>query len=176
MTFVEANSLANAAEPVLSVSQLTMFLKELVETAFPVVWVSGEISNFSRPQAGHCYLTLKDDHAQIKAVIWRTTASRLRFDPHDGLEVICRGHVEVYPPRGQYQLVIEEIQPKGVGALELALRQLREKLQNEGLFDPRASDNYPPSRAELHLSPAPRAPRSAIFCRCSRGVGAAQVC
>ncbi len=161
MTFVEANPLTNAVEPVLSVSQLTMFLKELVETAFPAVWVSGEISNFSRPQSGHCYLTLKDDHAQIKAVIWRATASRLRFDPHDGLEVICRGHVEVYPPRGQYQLVIEEIQPKGVGALELALRQLRQKLQQEGLFDPALKRQLPafPRRIAFVTSPTGAAVR-----------------
>jgi exodeoxyribonuclease VII large subunit len=133
-----------ATQPVLSVSQLTLFLKELVEAAFPSVWVAGEISNYSRPQSGHCYLTLKDDQAQIKAVIWRTAASRLRFEPHDGLEVICRGHVDLYPPRGQYQLVIEEIQPRGIGALELALRKLREKLTAEGLFDPARKRPLPP--------------------------------
>ena len=136
MAHVEQKSAVQTNQPVLSVSQLTLFLKELVEAAFPSVWVAGEISNFSRPQSGHCYLTLKDDQAQIKAVIWRTAASRLRFEPHDGLEVICRGHIDLYPPRGQYQLVIEEIQPRGIGALELALRKLREKLAAEGLFDP----------------------------------------
>src|SRR5687767_15933969 len=132
MAYAQRTDSAPAAEPILSVSQLTLFLKELVEAAFPSVWVAGEISNFSRPQSGHCYLTLKDDQAQIKAVIWRTAASRLRFDPHDGLEVICRGRLDLYAPRGTYQLVIEEIQPKGIGALELALRKLREKLQQEG--------------------------------------------
>jgi exodeoxyribonuclease VII large subunit len=161
MTRVEANSLTNAVEPVLSVSQLTMFLKELVETAFPSVWVCGEISNLTRPQSGHCYLTLKDDQAQIKAVIWRTTAGRLRFEPHDGLDVICRGRVEVYPPRGQYQLVIEEIQPKGMGALELALRQLREKLGKEGLFDPARKRPLPtfPRRIAFVTSPTGAAAR-----------------
>lgn len=144
MTFAHPKSPAKIAEPVLSVTQLTMFLKELVETAFPSVWVAGEISNFSRPQSGHCYLTLKDDQSQIKAVIWRTTASRLRFEPHDGLEVICRGRVDLYPPRGTYQLVIEEIEPRGVGALELALRKLREKLQKEGLFEAARKRPLPP--------------------------------
>ena len=77
--------------PVLSVSELTAQIKDLLETAFPAVWVSGEISNFSRPRSGHCYLTLKDEDAQIPAVIWRNTAAQLRFDLHDGLEVVCRG-------------------------------------------------------------------------------------
>ena len=121
-------------EQVLSVSQLTSQLKGVVEQRFASVWVAGEISNFSRPQSGHCYFTLKDDVAQLRAVIWRGTAARLRFDMQDGLEVICRGHLDVYPPRGSYQLVVEEIQPQGIGALELALRKLREKLDQEGLF------------------------------------------
>ena len=120
----------------LSVWELTAQVKDLLEAAFPSVWVTGEISNFSRPQSGHCYLTLKDDRAQLKAAMWRPTASHVRFDMHDGLEVICQGRLEVYAPRGTYQLIIEQIEPKGMGALELALRQLREKLGREGLFDP----------------------------------------
>lgn len=122
-------------EKVLSVSQLTAQLKSLVETRFSSVWVAGELSNFSRPQSGHCYFTLKDDAAQLRAVIWKGTAARLKFELADGLEIVCRGHLDVYPPRGSYQLVVEEVQPRGVGALELALRKLREKLAAEGLFD-----------------------------------------
>jgi exodeoxyribonuclease VII large subunit len=120
----------------LSVSELTTLLKDLIEGSFPEVWIAGEISNFARPRSGHCYLTLKDDQAQISAVIWRPTAARLRFDLHDGLEVICWGRLTLYPPQGKYQLVIEHVQPKGIGVLELALRQLRDKLAREGLFDP----------------------------------------
>ncbi len=120
----------------LSVWELTAQIKDLLEGAFPTVWVAGEISNFARPQSGHCYLTLKDDRAQLRAVMWRGVAVRTRFDLHDGLEVICRGHLDVYAARGSYQLVIEDIVPRGMGALELALRQLREKLAREGLFDP----------------------------------------
>src|SRR3989304_5735726 len=120
----------------LSVWELTAQVKDLLEATFPSVWVTGEISNFSRPQSGHCYLTLKDDRAQIKAAMWRPVASHVRFDMHDGLEGICQGRLEVYAPRGNYQLIIEQIEPKGMGALELALRQLREKLAREGLFDP----------------------------------------
>jgi exodeoxyribonuclease VII large subunit len=128
-------SAAHEAQP-LSVSELTARVKDLLEAAFANVWVTGEVSNFSRPRSGHSYLTLKDEGAQLPAVIWRSTAARVRFDLHDGLEVVCRGHVDVYPPRGRYQLIVQEIQPKGMGALELALRQLRDKLGREGLFDP----------------------------------------
>ena len=123
-------------EQVLTVSQLTAGIKDLLESAFPMVWVAGEISDLARPRSGHCYLTLKDEASQIRAVLWRSTAARVKFNLDDGLEVVCRGHLDVYAPRGTYQLVIDEIQPKGLGALELALRQLREKLAKEGLFAP----------------------------------------
>jgi exodeoxyribonuclease VII large subunit len=125
-----------AEERILTVSELTARIKDLLEGSFPSVWVAGEICDFARPRSGHCYLTLKDPTAQVAAVLWRTTAARLRFDLHDGLEVVCRGRLEVYGPRGKYQLIVEEIEPKGIGALELALRQLRERLAKEGLFDP----------------------------------------
>lgn len=120
----------------LSVTELTLQIKDLLEAGFPEIWVAGEISNFTRPQSGHCYLTLKDDRSQLRAVMWRGVASRLKFTPQDGMEVVCRGHVDLYAARGSYQLVIGDIVPQGVGALELALRQLREKLAREGLFDP----------------------------------------
>lgn len=123
-------------EHVLTVTQLTAVIKELLETTLPSVWIAGEVADLARPRSGHCYLTLKDDASQIRAVMWRATAARVKFDLDDGLEVVCRGHVEVYAPRGSYQLIIDEIQPKGLGALELALRQLREKLAREGLFAP----------------------------------------
>src|SRR5690606_6256606 len=119
----------------LTVSQLTAQIKGVVEDCFPGGWVAGEISNFSRPQSGHCYFTLKDEKAQIRAVMWNGVASRLNFDFHDGLEIVCHGHLDVYAPRGSYQLVVDQAHPQGVGALELALRQLKEKLAREGLFD-----------------------------------------
>ena len=146
----------NEEQPrVLSVSELTAGIKELLEDSFPQVWVAGEISNFARPRSGHCYLTLKDEGAQLSAVIWRTTASRVRFDLHDGLEVICRGHVGVYAPHGKYQLIIQQIQPKGIGALELALRQLREKLAREGLFDPERKRPLPRFARRIALVTSP---------------------
>src|SRR5690348_6294499 len=99
---------SDAPPPVMSVCDLTDQIKDVLEGSFPSVWVSGEISNFSRPQSGHCYLTLKDERAQIRAVIWRGAAARIRFELEDGLEVICLGDLEVYAPRGTYQLVIRQ--------------------------------------------------------------------
>ncbi len=141
-----SNSLSDepSQDRVLSVSQLTAQVKETLEDAFPSVWVSGELSNVARPQSGHVYLTLKDDRAQLRAVIWRGTAGRLRFALEDGIEVVCQGSIDVYPPRGSYQLVIRRIEPKGVGALQLALKQLRERLAAEGLFAPEHKRPLPP--------------------------------
>lgn len=146
---------SDGAPAVLTVADLTDHIKELLEGAFGSVWVAGEISNFSRPQSGHCYLTLKDDRAQLRAVMWRGTAQRVRFDLHDGLHVVCRGSIDVYAPRGSYQLVIQEIEPQGLGPLELALRQLQAKLAAEGLFDPRRKRPLPrfPRRVAVVTSP-----------------------
>jgi exodeoxyribonuclease VII large subunit len=140
---------------VLTVTQLTAQLKGVVESKFSAVWVAGEISNFSRPQSGHCYFTLKDDAAQLRGVIWRGTAGKVKFNLEDGLEVVCRGHLDVYPPRGSYQLVVEQIHLQGVGALELALRKLREKLGKEGLFDAERKQRLPtfPRRIGVVTSP-----------------------
>jgi exodeoxyribonuclease VII large subunit len=122
------------AEKVLSVSELTQQVKFLLEEAFPSLTVSGEISGLSRPASGHVYLTLKDPSAQISGVIYRGAALRIPFDLRNGLEVIVRGKLTVYAPRGAYQFIIEDVQPKGLGAAELALRQLKEKLQKLGYF------------------------------------------
>jgi exodeoxyribonuclease VII large subunit len=132
---------------VLSVAELTTRVRELLEEAFSSVFVTGEISNLARPSSGHLYLTLKDNQAQLRGVIWRSTAARLKFELHDGLEVIVRGKVTVYPPRGDYQLIVDQVYPKGVGALELAFRQLKEKLQQLGWF------------AAERKKPLPRFPR-----------------
>jgi exodeoxyribonuclease VII large subunit len=148
-------SVASTVPQTLSVSQLTAQIKNALEGEFPDVWVAGEVSNYSRPQSGHCYFTLKDDQAQIRAVMWRSAVARLKFELADGLDVICHGHIDVYAPRGSYQLVIDELQPKGVGALELALRKLREKLAGEGLFDPVRKRKLPtfPRRLAFVTSP-----------------------
>ncbi len=141
---------------VLSVSDLTADLRRLLEDAFLCVWVGGEVSNFKKHASGHLYFTLKDAEAQIRAVVWRSSAWRVRFQVKDGLEVIARGRVSVFPPRGEYQLVIDELQPKGMGALELALRQLKEKLFQRGWFDPKRKKRLPayPRRIALVTSPS----------------------
>src|SRR6476620_3428188 len=126
-----AVSLSPAEQQTLTVAQLTSQIKNKLEGECTSVWVVGEISNYSRPQSGHSYFTLKDDQAQIRAVMWRSAAAKLQFDVADGLDVICHGHIDVYAPRGSYQLVIDELQPQGMGALEFALRKLREKLAAE---------------------------------------------
>ena len=156
-------------ERVLTVSELTAAVKELLEASFPSVWVGGEVSDFARPRSGHCYLTLKDDQAQLRAVIWRSTAARVRFDLHDGLEVICRGRIEVYAPRGTYQLIVEQIQPKGIGALELALRQLREKLAREGLFDPARKRPLPRFMRQIAVVTSPTGAAIRDFLEVLRG-------
>lgn len=150
-----AKTSAPTEQQAISVAQLTAQIKNSLEGEFPSVWVTGEISNYSRPQSGHSYFTLKDDQAQIRVVMWRSTASRLKFDIADGLDVVCHGHLDVYAPRGSYQLVIDQLQPRGVGALELALRKLREKLAAEGLFDPAKKRRLPPFPKRLAFVTSP---------------------
>lgn len=119
---------------VLTVSQLTQLIKTQLETLFPEVWVEGEISNFRPYHSGHIYFTLKDSQAQLRAVLFRSAAQRVPFTLQDGLKVICRGAITVYEPRGEYQIIVEEVVPRGKGALQLAFEQLKEKLEKEGLF------------------------------------------
>ena len=164
--------LANSA--VFTVSEITGQIKELLELSFPLLWVSGEVSNLSRPQSGHCYLTLKDEQAQIRAVVWRTTAAGLRFDLQDGLKVVCQGYLDVYPPRGGYQLVVQQIQPQGRGAQDLALRKLRDRLAAEGLFDPGRKRPLPPfpQRVAVVTSPTGAAVRDFLEVLARRWRGA----
>lgn len=147
-----------------SVSELTQEVKTLMEDAFPAVWVSGEVSNLARPASGHLYLTLKDSGAQLRTVIFRGVALRMKFDLRDGMEVIAYGRVTVYTPRGEYQLCVEQIQPKGVGALDLALRQLKEKLFRAGYFATERKKPLPafPCRIALVTSPSGAAIRDML--------------
>jgi exodeoxyribonuclease VII large subunit len=120
---------------VLTVSELTLEIKESLETKFSDVWVEGEISNLRMPPSGHTYFTLKDDFSQIRAVLFRMQVRGIRFSLEDGLHVICRGRLNLYEKRGEYQIILEEMEPKGIGALQLAFLQLKERLEKEGLFD-----------------------------------------
>src|SRR3990167_8227807 len=120
---------------ILSVSDLTRNIRFILEENFSNVWVEGEISNFKFHTSGHMYFALKDETAQIQCVMFRSENQRLSFEPTDGVKALCFGRVSVYPVRGQYQLYVERIEPKGVGALQLRFEQLKAKLQKEGLFD-----------------------------------------
>ena len=123
------------AENPLTVSQLTRQIRMTLEGEFRSVWVEGELSNVSRAASGHVYFTLRDEESQVSGVMFRRAASGLRFQPVDGLEVVIRGHLSVYAARGVYQVNASAMEPKGVGALQLAFEQLRDKLAKEGLFD-----------------------------------------
>jgi exodeoxyribonuclease VII large subunit len=149
---------------VLTVGELTRGVKGVIEDGFANVWVDGEVSNLKRAGSGHVYLTLKDAEAQLSAVLWRSVAMRLRYDLREGQAVIVRGRLEVYVPRGQYQLVIEEVHPKGIGAQELALRQLKEKLSRLGYFEPARKKPLPrfPRRVALVTSPSGAAVRDML--------------
>ncbi len=118
-----------------TVSEITRRIRGSLEQEFFHVWVVGEISNMKRPISGHVYLTLKDAGAQLQTVMFRSVASSVKFELKDGMEVLVFGSVTVYESRGQYQLIIEAIEPKGMGALQLAFLQLKERLGKEGLFD-----------------------------------------
>lgn len=148
----------------LTVSELTSVLKEVMETAFPFVWVSGEISNCKQASSGHIYFTLKDEDAQLAAIMWRSAAQRLRFQMKDGLKVLVAGPIQLYETRGQYQLIAEQVEPQGIGALELAFRQLHRKLEAEGLFNAERKRRWPlfPRRIALITSPTGAAVRDML--------------
>lgn len=124
-----------ASHAILTVSDLTARLRKHIETTFADVWVEGEISNLRMPSSGHAYFTLKDATSQLRAVLFRSVGRALRFGLQDGIHLVCRGRITVYEPRGEYQLVVEYAEPKGVGALQLAFEQLKARLAAEGLFD-----------------------------------------
>jgi exodeoxyribonuclease VII large subunit len=132
---------------VYSVSAVTKVIKENLEREFPALWVEGEISNYSRHSSGHSYFTLKDDTAQISVVLFRSFNHQVPFELADGQQVLIFGHISVYEKRGSYQLYAEVIEPRGLGALQLAFEQLKQKLHKEGLFD------------ESHKKPIPVLPR-----------------
>jgi exodeoxyribonuclease VII large subunit len=148
----------------LSVTEVTSQVKTLLEKHFGSIWVEGEISNVARPSSGHLYLTLKDADSQLRGVLYRGVGLRLRFDLKDGMKVVARGRITVYQPRGEYQFIIEELHPKGIGALELALRQLKEKLLARGYFDPNRKKPLPryPQRIALVTSPSGAAVRDML--------------
>ena len=149
---------------IFTISELTEEIKTILETSLYYVWVEGEISNLRSPMSGHSYFTLKDEGAQIKAVIFKGQARFIKFKPADGLHAICRGMVSVYKERGEYQLILDYIEPKGIGALQLALEQLKEKLSKEGLFDTERKRSLPllPQKIGIVTSPTGAAIRDIL--------------
>jgi len=138
-----------------TVSELTTEIKSLLEESFDFVWIEGEISNFRSPLSGHYYMVLKDDQAQIRAVMFRPQIRYLRFMPEDGMRVIARGRIGVYAPRGEYQVILDYLEPLGVGALALAFEQLKKRLASEGVFDPEQKRPLPflPQKVAVITSP-----------------------
>ncbi|MGQ9859926.1 MAG: exodeoxyribonuclease VII large subunit [Thermodesulfobacteriota bacterium] len=118
-----------------TVSRLTQEVRRILEESFPSLWVEGEISNCHHHSSGHLYLTLKDERCQIRAVMFKAQARQLAFEPQDGMHVLCLGRVGVYEARGEYQLYLDFMEPRGIGALLLAFDQLKTRLSREGLFD-----------------------------------------
>jgi exodeoxyribonuclease VII large subunit len=144
-----------------TVSELTALIKATLEIGFDDLVVRGEVSGVSRPRSGHIYLNLKDDAACLRSVLWKPTAQRLPFDLQDGLAVRAWGRISVYAPRGDYQLIIDRLEPEGIGALELAFRQMFARLAAEGLFDPDRKRPLPefPRRIAVVSSPTGAAVR-----------------
>jgi exodeoxyribonuclease VII large subunit len=140
---------------VCTVSELAMRIKEQLEEHFPAVWVEGEISNLRTPSSGHAYFTLKDDAAQLRCVLFRGRGRRVAFQPEDGMQVLAFGGLDVYLARGEYQLVVELLEPKGVGALQLAFEQLKRRLEAEGLFDGARKRALPPFPRTIGIVTSP---------------------
>jgi exodeoxyribonuclease VII large subunit len=139
----------------LTVTELTDRIQGVLETELFDVWVEGEISNLKMATSGHWYFSLKDDHAQVSAVVWRMAARLIRFQPRDGMRVLARGGVKVYAPRGAYQLAVEVLEPLGKGSLQQAFEELKERLGKEGLFAPGRKRPLPrlPRRIGIVTSP-----------------------
>lgn len=139
--------MSDSASAIWSIARLTRQIKQLIEGGIGEVWVTGEISNWKVASSGHAYFTLKDEESQVDAVMFKGSLNRLKFEPESGLEVLAFGRVTVYERRGNYQIVLSDMQPKGVGALQLAFEKVKKKLAAEGIFD------------EAHKKPLPMLPR-----------------
>ena len=149
---------------VLTVSQLTRSVKSQLERGFDGIWVRGEVSNLRVPSSGHLYFNLKDDGACIKAVLWKNDARRMKVQLREGLEVLAKGRVTVYEPKGEYQLVLDALEPVGAGALQIAFEELKKRLAAEGLFDPAKKKRLPflPRRIGIVTSPTGAAIRDIL--------------
>jgi len=164
MPTLEPNKAEMPKRKVYSISELTREIQSLLEEHFPSVWVEGEVSNLRRTSSGHIYFTLKDEFSQIRAVLFRGRQERIKFTLEDGMSVECLGSVSVYEQKGEYQIIVEYIEPKGIGALQLAFEQLKERLKKEGLFDQERKRPLPflPRKIGLVTSPSGAAIRDIL--------------
>ena len=142
-------------QQVYTVSKLTREIKELLEMSFPKLWVEGEISNLKHHSSGHYYFTIKDEAAQINCAMWRFKANQLLFRPQDGIQVILQGELQLYEKSGRYQIIVDHMQPSGMGELQMKFEQLKKKLQEEGLFDYSSKKQIPsyPEKIGVITSP-----------------------
>lgn len=149
---------------ILSISELTKNIRSILEGNFPDIWVRGEVSNIRIPSSGHMYFTLKDENSQIRAVMFRNRFASLQCKLEDGMKVIVHGSITVYEKRGDYQILVEKVQPVGVGSLYVALEQLKERLKKEGLFDASHKKPLPmiPTRVGIITSPTGAAIRDIL--------------
>lgn len=161
---MSATPLFDRLPEILTVTELTARIRDVIEPAFRSILVMGEISSFKRYASGHLYFNLTDGESLIRAIIWRFTASRLRFPLKDGLNVVAQGHLEVYNKRGDYSFIIDQISPRGVGEKELALRELKEKLARLGYFASERKKALPrfPRRIAMVTSPSGAAIRDML--------------
>lgn len=159
-----AGSEDTAGMKIYTVAEITRRIRGLLEDGFPAILVRGEISNLTRHTSGHIYFTLKDEAAQIRCVIWRSTAAGLSYQPQDGASVLVQGRIAVYEKGGNYQITVQSLQPEGLGALQQALEKLKKKLYEEGLFDERRKKPLPPypERVGVVTSPTGAAIRDIV--------------
>ena len=150
------NNITATEKTVFSVSQLNRRAKQLLETHLPLIWVSGELSNFAQPSSGHWYFSLKDSQAQVRCAMFKQANLRLRWQPEAGEQVVVRARVSLYEGRGDYQLIVEHMEKAGAGALQQAYEALKLKLKQEGLFDEQHKQSLPLFPKHIGIITSPR--------------------
>ncbi len=170
---MKEQALSSAPPRPVSVSELTGHIKAILEGTFPSICVEGEVSDLTKPRSGHIYFTLKDEHSQIRGVIWRSTAARMKTQLKEGQSVLCFGDVEVYGARGTYSLVVRKVQTQGLGPLQQAFLELKQKLNAEGLFAAERKRALPrfPKRLGVVTSPSGAAIRDFLKAAAQRWPG-----
>lgn len=158
--------LPSQSPAIFTVSRLNQTVRLLLEREMGQVWISGEISNFSQPSSGHWYFTLKDDNAQVRCAMFRNSNRRVTFRPQHGQQVLVRANITLYEPRGDYQIIVESMQPAGEGLLQQKYEQLKALLTAEGLFDQSHKQALPLPRTASASSPPKPAPRCMISYMC----------